>query len=139
MYYPKIQGLLKNYIGFYFGCILWAVYIKQFDNADILNNLCYGGEYNEEETLGEIDFIKNYIDQLKKDAKYYIGQDFSIDETSLKIIDAYREFLKSCDENKLKTFLEQDPLYFDKIIPYAIVFGIETELTEKVSHIMDEL
>ena len=51
----------------------------------------------------------------------------------------YREFLKSCDENKLRTFLEQDPLYFDKIISYAVVFGIETELTEKVSHIMDEL
>lgn len=51
----------------------------------------------------------------------------------------YREFLKHCDENKLKTFLKEDPLYFNKIIPYAVVFGIETELTEKVSHIMDEL
>ncbi len=51
----------------------------------------------------------------------------------------YREFLKSCDENKLKLFLQQDPLYFDKIIPYAVVFGIETELTEKVRHVMDEL
>ena len=51
----------------------------------------------------------------------------------------YREFLKSCDENKLKTFLEQDPLYFDKILPYAVVFGIETELIEKVHKVMDEL
>ena len=51
----------------------------------------------------------------------------------------YREFLKSCDENKLKTFLKQDPLYFDKILPYAVVFGIETELTEKVHHVIDEL
>ena len=31
---------------------------------------------------------------MKKDTKYYLGQDFSIDETSLKIIDTYREFLK---------------------------------------------
>ena len=27
MFYPKIQSLLKNYLGFYLGCILWAVYI----------------------------------------------------------------------------------------------------------------
>ena len=94
MYYPKIQGLIKNYMGFYLGCILWAIYIKQFKNADILNNLCYGGEYNEEETMGEIDFVKDYLEQLKKDAKYYISQEFNIDETSLKIIDAYKEFLK---------------------------------------------
>ena len=94
MYYPKIQGLIKNYIGFYLGCILWAIYIKQFKNADILNNLCYGGEYNEKETLEEIDFVKDYLEQLKKDAKYYISQEFNIDETSLKIIDAYKEFLK---------------------------------------------
>ena len=94
MYYPGIQLLLKNYIGFYLGCILWAVYIKQFDGAAILNNLCYGGEYSEDETLSEVDFIKEYIEQLKKDTKYYLGQDFSIDETSLKIIDTYREFLK---------------------------------------------
>jgi len=51
----------------------------------------------------------------------------------------YREFLKSCDENKLKTFLKQDPLYFDKILPYAVVFGIETELSEKMHKVMDEL
>ena len=43
-YLPKIQALIKNYIGFYLGCILWALCIKQYDNADILNNLCYGGE-----------------------------------------------------------------------------------------------
>ena len=107
MYYPKIQTLLKNYLGFYLGCILWAVYIKQFDNAAILNNLCYGGEYSENDTLGEVDFVKEYIEQLKKDAKYYLGQDFSIDETSLKIIDTYREFLK-LNEGFVKTQTTND-------------------------------
>ena len=41
-----------------------------------------------------LDFIKSYIEQLKKDAKYYLGQNFSIDEESIKVLDAYREFLK---------------------------------------------
>jgi hypothetical protein len=45
--------------------------------------------------LSEVDFILEYIEQLKKDAKYYTGQEFSVDETSINIINAYREFLKA--------------------------------------------
>ena len=97
MFYPKIQSLLKNYLGFYLGCILWAVYIKNLDEKPILNNLCFGGEYSENDTLEEVDFIEKHIEQLKKDVKYYTGQNFSIDAESLNILDAYREFLK---ENK---------------------------------------
>lgn len=94
MYYHKIQILLNNYIGFYLGCMLWAVYIKQFDKRPLLNNLCAGGEYSEEETLAEVDFIEKYIEQLKKDVKYYLGQNFSIDTETMNIISAYRTFLK---------------------------------------------
>ena len=94
MFYPKIQSLLKNYLGFYLGCILWAVYIKSLGEKPIAGNLCYGGDFSETETLEEVDFIKSYIEQLKKDAKYYLGQNFSIDEKSIKVLDAYREFLK---------------------------------------------
>ena len=94
MFYPKIQSLLKNYLGFYLGCILWAVYIKSLGEKPIAGNLCYGGDFSETETLEEVDFIKSYIEQLKKDAKYYLGQNFSIDEESIKVLDAYREFLK---------------------------------------------
>ncbi len=93
MYYPKIQSLLKNYLSFYLGCILWAVYINQLDEKPILNNLCFGGEYSEKETLSEVDFIMDYIEQLKKDVKYYTGQDFTIDGNSINILKAYREFL----------------------------------------------
>lgn len=94
MFYPKIQSLLKNYLGFYLGCVLWAVYIKSLGEKPIAGNLCYGGNFSETETLEEVDFIKSYIEQLKKDAKYYLGQNFSIDEESIKVLDTYREFLK---------------------------------------------
>ena len=94
MFYPKIQSLLKNYLGFYLGCILWAVYIKSLGEKPIAGNLCYGGDFSETETLEEVDFIKSYIEQLKKDAKYYLGQNFSKDEESINVLDAYREFLK---------------------------------------------
>ena len=94
MFYPKIQSLVKNYLGFYLGCILWAVYIKSLGEKPIVGNLCYGGEFSENETLEEVDFIKKYLEQLKKDAKYYLGQNFSIDEVSVKLLDTYREFLR---------------------------------------------
>lgn len=94
MFLPKIQSLFKNYIGFYLGCILWAIYIKQFDNAIILNNLCYGGEYKEAETLSEADFISRFIETFPKDVKYYTGQNFSVDTLTISIVEAYREFLK---------------------------------------------
>ena len=94
MYYPKIQSIIKTYIGFYLGCMLWALCIKQYKNADILNNLMFGGEYSEEETLSEVDFFRQYLEQFRKDAKYYLGIDLSTDENYIKITDAYREFLK---------------------------------------------
>lgn len=106
MFYPKIQSLLKNYLGFYLGCILWAMYIKQFDNKPLANNLCYGGEYDEE-TLAEVDFIIQYIEQLKKDVKYYTGQNFSFDSTSMSILEAYKEFLK-LNEGFVKTQTTND-------------------------------
>ncbi len=95
MLLPKIEHLLENYLGFYTGCILWASYIKNLDDTPLLNNFGFGCEYNEEETLSEVDFILNYIEQLKKDVKYYTGKDFSIDSTSLNILNAYRSFLKA--------------------------------------------
>ena len=51
----------------------------------------------------------------------------------------YRNFLATCDENKLRLFLKQDPFYFDKVLPYAIVFWLETELINKIKPIMKEM
>lgn len=107
MYYPKIQSLLKNYLGFYIGCILWAMYIKRFSGAEILNNLCFGAEFDEKETLFEVDFIIDYIEQFKKDVKYYTGQNFSVDSMSMNILTAYREFLK-INEGFVKTETTDD-------------------------------
>lgn len=94
MYYPKIQSLMQDYIGFYLGCMLWASYSKTMPNKTLLNNLCFGGEYSETETLEEVDFIEKYTEQLKKDVKYYLGQNFTIETQTMNIISAYRDFLK---------------------------------------------
>ena len=51
----------------------------------------------------------------------------------------YKEFIKACDENKLRLFLKQDPTFFDKTLPYAIVFGLESKLIKKITPIMQEM
>jgi len=50
----------------------------------------------------------------------------------------FKKFLETCDTNILRTFLKKDPLYFDKILPYAIIFWIESELIEKFRPLIDE-
>lgn len=141
MYYPKVLNLIKNYMGFYIGCILWAVIIKQEDNAEIMNNLCYGGEYSEKETLSEINFMREYFEQLKKDAKYYMGQNFEVDEDYIKILDVYGEFLKlnegfvhtsTTNDLKLpencKNFSKEDIETFKKEIDKVVESGKLAEL-----------
>ena len=73
--------------------MLWAACIKDLDKP-VLNNLCYGIEYDENETIGEADFVKKYIEQFQKDVKYYLGQDYKIDGFMMKVLDEYMEFLK---------------------------------------------
>ena len=51
----------------------------------------------------------------------------------------YAHFLKLCDENKLRLFLEQDPMFFDKTLPYAVAFWFETMFINKITPILREL
>ena len=44
-----------------------------------------------------------------------------------------RNFIKSCDENKIKLLLKEDPLFVDRTLPYATAFGLETEFLNKIS------
>lgn len=44
----------------------------------------------------------------------------------------FKEFLKSVEKDRLKEFLKQDEHYFDKILPYAIVFDIADTWKDKL-------
>ena len=124
MFFPKIKTLLEDYIAFYLGCILWADAIKTLDNKPVLNNFCVGAEYNEAETVSEVDFVYSYLAQFKKDVKYYLGKDYEIDERYWKILTAYKAFLaenkgfielKTTDDIKLPK--EVKPLTADSAKP----------------------
>lgn len=91
---PKLKALIEDYAAFYLGCMLWAAAIKTLKGKDILNNFCCGAEYNEDETLSEVNFVKAYYEHFPKDVKYYAGCDYAIDEKKVSILENYAEFLK---------------------------------------------
>lgn len=93
MYYQKILHFVNNNVAFCLGSLLWASYIKSLGNDEIMNNPCLDGEYNEAEAVEEIDFSKEFFNQLKRDAKYYLNLDYEINPKHLKVLDVYREFL----------------------------------------------
>ena len=94
MIYPQLINIVDNNIGFYLGCLLWAIYIKNNENNTLIqNNPCLNGEYNETETLKEIEYSMKYFEQLKKDAKYYLNLDYKINSDYIKTLEIYKEFI----------------------------------------------
>ncbi len=93
MLYPQLIKMTENNTGFCLGSLLWAVYIKSLGNVKIEGNPCLGDTYNKEETVEEADYSIEYFEKLKKDAKYYIGENYKINPLHIKIIELYKEFL----------------------------------------------
>ena len=92
--YNKLQKLLKTNIAFYLGCLMWASYIKKFDNYKIEGNKLLGEDCKEEEYTSEIDFLIDFIvNQLPRDCKYYQNRKYISDEKYLPILKTYRDFL----------------------------------------------
>ncbi|URA11292.1 DUF2207 domain-containing protein [Thermospira aquatica] len=48
----------------------------------------------------------------------------------------FREFIKRAEWPRLERILKDDPLYFDKTLPYAIVFGLEKKWIQKFAPIL---
>ena len=129
MFFPKINSLLNETIGFYLGCLLWAVYIKNKGSMPILNNYCYGGDYSHDVTMEEIHYIENYFERMKKDSKYYTGKEESVNPKLFEILELYKEFLaenegftksQKTDDIKIPSNLKTPPsadleLILDKI------------------------
>lgn len=91
--YNQITRMVENNVGFCLGSLLWAVYIKSLGDLNIEGNPCYGDTFDKDETCGEIDFSIEYFDQLKKDAKYYLGQNYEVKPLYITILNLYKEFL----------------------------------------------
>lgn len=44
----------------------------------------------------------------------------------------FKEFIQTVEEDRLATFLKQDPNYFDKVLPFAIVFNMADNWKDKL-------
>ncbi len=92
-YYKKFFELFYNNLGFYTGCLMWAAYIKTQPEQPILNNNCLGQEYDEESNISETEFMIKFLELLPKDMKYFLGENYDIDKTDMKILEMYKDFL----------------------------------------------
>ncbi len=90
----KLEKFLKTNVSFYLGCLMWASYIKKFDNYKIEGNKLLGEDCKEEEYTSEIDFLIDFVEnQMPRDYKYYQNKKYEPNEKYLPILKAYREFL----------------------------------------------
>ena len=108
-YYKKILEVFYNNLGFYIGCLFWAAYIKTQNEQNILNNHCFGQEYNEDANTYETDFMIRFAELFPKDMKYFLGEDFSFEPYVMKVLNLYREFLcinKGFVDTKINTDIQ---------------------------------
>ena len=134
VYNVKLLKLIERNIGFYAGCILWAGIALNHSDKLLLNNICYGGEYVEEENVSEVKFVREYLLQFKKDLKYYVGQDFEVPAIYSTILDDYEEFLK-INQGFVKVAKAGD-LKLPKSIK-AISSQAEVELLDKINTVVE--
>ena len=50
----------------------------------------------------------------------------------------YKKFIESCEEPQLRKFIEEDPDYINKVLPYAVALWLETKLMKVVIPIYQE-
>lgn len=92
--FKRIEKHLNLTVSFYLGCLMWASYIKQFDDFEIIGNQLLGEDCEEAEYTRELDFLIDYTkNQIPKDFKYYLNKTYEIDKRFITILENYREFL----------------------------------------------
>ena len=134
-YYKKMLDMFNNNLGFYVGCLMWAAYIKTQPEQEILNNNCLGQEYNEEENISDTEFMIKFLELLPKDVKYFLGQNYEINQADMKILELYKEFL----EAERKSGIPEDSelgkikLEYEKDFGANTVLMLQIELTHAIS------
>ncbi|MDD3237619.1 MAG: hypothetical protein PHV37_05920 [Candidatus Gastranaerophilales bacterium] len=103
MFEPKIFALIKNNVGFYAGCLLWAYFLvneyKDYPRS-LSGNVFASMTPDEIENYDfnqEIDFITVYLETYVRDAKYYLSKNVNLDKKITIILSLYKEFLNLND------------------------------------------
>lgn len=51
----------------------------------------------------------------------------------------YKEFIKTCDTNRMRLLLKENPLFFDRTLPYAVALGLWTDFMKNFKPIAKEM
>lgn len=110
-----------------------------------LNNLQYTTYERFEKKLKKIqkETTQAYFTKEKKNFLGFIPYTSNVlSEKWIEIFEQLRGFehyLKKVEEPYLKQILKEDPNYIDKMLPRAVLFGVETEFLKAVERIIWEL
>jgi uncharacterized membrane protein len=67
----------------------------------------------------------------------YMPRKTEIGVEMYKRVLGFKEFIERVEEDRLKRMMEEDPTKLERIIPYAIVLGIENIWIEKISKVLN--
>lgn len=129
-YYKKFLELFNNNLGFYVGCLMWAAYIKTQPKQEILNNPCLNQPYDEEANISDTEFMIKFLELFPKDMKYFLGENYEINQGDLKILEMYKEFLiinKGFVETKYNTDIK---------LPEEMKTGEAETFKEKIDEVL---
>ena len=96
----KIFEVMKKEIGFYYGCLLWAAYIKynfEKEPKEIEGNSFLGrteAELDNFDYLSEVNYLLEFFNQYPKDLSYYKVQGSKIEDRYIKAVEIYKNFLE---------------------------------------------
>jgi len=132
---PKIEKMMKNNIGFYAGCLLWAYHISQMTPAKEIggNSFLY---MTDEQTADydymlQVNFMENYLDSYERDVLYYAGKKFTVPEIWENILSLYSEFLE-LNKGFTKTKYTSDIILPEKLKNKKITTDIEILINKAI-------
>ena len=92
---PLVKNSLKSTVGFWKGCILWAVYLKNYfhEPQTIEGNTMQNIDEEEIQFIhAQNNLIENYFKSYSAEVKKYIGIHAELPEIYKEIFEDYKEF-----------------------------------------------
>ena len=93
---PLLKSSLKSTVGFWKGCMLWALWLKHYFNLNPQpiegNTMLNIGEEEIAFINQQNEIIENYFNNYSSDVKKYLGVSAQLPSSYRKIFDDYRKF-----------------------------------------------
>lgn len=137
---PKITDMLEKSVAFYLGCLLWGAFLKsRFKNEpkEISGNYTLALSMQEQFELDcaqETKFMLAFIEQFKRDCKYYLSKPARIPDFWVEILNAYDEF--AVINNNFTSTKTTDDIKLPKLTEHFENLS-ETQLDEVCAKIED--